>query len=56
MQKEVYDGNSPLHGLEDLDYADDIVLCRSSRVHIHEKITVLEDAARTTGLNIHAEN
>ena len=33
--------------LEDLDYADDIILCSSSRAHMQEKTTVLEQTAET---------
>jgi len=31
-----------------LDYADDTVLCRSSRMDMQEKTTALENAAGTT--------
>lgn len=41
--------------LEDLVYPDDIALCSSSRVHMQENTTALQDAARTTGLSVNAE-
>ena len=43
--------------LEDLDYNDDTVLCgSSSRLHMQENTTALQDAARNTRLSINAEN
>ena len=41
--------------LEDLDFADDIVLISSAREHMQSKTTCLNKSAKTTGLNVSTE-